>query len=160
MSIFGCPKDCLRPIVSAVIKRALLVLMALAVFSAGRLTAGACGGAASAESPAFIDSACKLPDNAREYYARFVKFRPPDDTTVHLNPPRFSWAYVPGLFPQGSDYPAQQRFTFQVSKAEDFANLEINIENTPFNFYNTIAGGWEWIVILVVALLIFGKRLP
>ncbi|MHC4484684.1 MAG: hypothetical protein ACYS4T_05675 [Planctomycetota bacterium] len=47
------------------------------------------------ESSAFIDSVCKLPDNAREYYARFVKFRPPDGMTVHLNPPRFSWAYVP-----------------------------------------------------------------
>lgn len=142
MTVFRRPKDSLRPIVSTVIKRALLVLMALVVF-------GTCGGAASAESPAFIDSACKLPDNAREYYARFVKFRPPDGTTVHLNPPRFSWAYVPDLFPQGSDYPAQQRFTFQVSKAEDFANPQINVENTPFNFYNTIGplgsgGEWFW----------------
>jgi len=119
-----------------------LVLTASAVL-------GAYSQAASAESSFVIDSACKLPDNPREYYARFVKFRPPDGTTVHLNPPRFSWAYVPGLFGQDSAYPAQQRFTFQVSKTEDFGSPEIDVKNTPFNFYNTIpplssSGKWFW----------------
>lgn len=102
-----------------------------------------------AESSSVIDSTCKLPDDPREYYARFVKFRPPDDTTVHLNPPRFSWSYVPDLFPPNGGYPSQQRFTLQVCKTADFTDPEINVRNTPFNFYNTIGplssnGRWFW----------------
>jgi len=136
---------------TAIINRPFLVLIVSAVLGAyDQARAEQFGPGLTAEaSSIFIDSSCKLADDAREYYARFVKFRPPDGTTVHLNPPRFSWAYVPDLFPQDSDYPAQQRFTFQVSKTEDFANPEINVDNTPFNFYNTIPplssnGEWFW----------------
>ncbi|MHC4596085.1 MAG: DUF4962 domain-containing protein, partial [Planctomycetota bacterium] len=165
MSIFCCPKDSLLNTdtrlktqdsrhrtqdtsgLGSIVWGSVVFCLWSMVWSLALAVFGTCSGVASAESPAVIDSVCKLPDNAREYYARFVKFRPPGGATVHLNPPRFSWAYVPGLFPQGSSYPAQQRFTFQVSKTEDFANPEINIENTPFNFYNTIgplSGGGEW----------------
>ncbi|MFC1716768.1 DUF4962 domain-containing protein [Candidatus Poribacteria bacterium] len=113
------------------------------------IASGVCGKTALAEQPELINSSCKLPDDPREYHARFVKFRPPDGMTVHLNPPRFSWPYVPGLFPENGGYPAQQRFTFQVSKTEDFANPEVNVKDTPFNFYNTIpplssSGKWYW----------------
>lgn len=34
------------------------------------------------------------------------------------------------------------------------------IEHIRYTLAWGFAGGWEWIVILVVALLIFGKRLP
>lgn len=35
------------------------------------------------------------------------------------------------------------------------------VENTQYILgFSGLPGGWEWIVILVVALLIFGKRLP
>jgi len=33
------------------------------------------------------------------------------------------------------------------------------LTNTTLAFFG-MPGGWEWIIILVVALLIFGKRLP
>ena len=100
-------------------------------------------------SPVVIDSTCKLSDDSREYFARFVKFRPTDGATVNLNPPRFSWSYAPNLFEQNNRYSAQQRFTFQVSKTADFVAPEINIRDTPFNFYNTIpplsgSGKWYW----------------
>lgn len=119
-----------------------LLMVLLAIF-------GTCSRAALADPPTLVDASCKLPDNPREYYARFVKFRPPDGAIVHLNPPRFSWPYVPDLFPEDGKYPAQQRFTLQVSRADDFLNTEIDVKDTPFNFYNTIPslsgdGKWFW----------------
>jgi len=113
------------------------------------LAFGAYSRAAAGESSVVIDSSCMLADDPREYHARFVKFRPVDGATVHLNPPRFSWGYVPQLFPDGSGYPAGQKFTFQVSRTMDFARPEIDVRDTPFNFYNTIPplsgnGRWFW----------------
>jgi sec-independent protein translocase protein TatA len=33
-------------------------------------------------------------------------------------------------------------------------------ENVHYNILAWMPGGWEWLVILIVALLIFGRRLP
>ncbi len=98
---------------------------------------------------AVIGSEARLPDDPREYYARFVTFRPPDGAVVKLNPPRFCWPYVPEIFPEKGKYPAQQRFALQVSRTADFAQPEIVVRDTPFNFYNTLPplsapGRWFW----------------
>ena len=34
------------------------------------------------------------------------------------------------------------------------------LENTPYILSLGLPGGWEWIPILIVALIIFGRRLP
>jgi sec-independent protein translocase protein TatA len=39
-------------------------------------------------------------------------------------------------------------------------NKEIEMTENMQNMLAWMPGGWEWVVILIVALLLFGKRLP
>ena len=40
-----------------------------------------------------IGSEAIVPGNPRSHYSRYVNWRPTDDVTVRLNPPRMSWPY-------------------------------------------------------------------
>ena len=96
-----------------------------------------------------IDGRSSLPDDEREYYSRYVNFRPGNGQTVELNPPRFSWPYLADIVPKSNKVPLGQLFTLQISKAEDFRELEVDVQNVPYNFYNMLsplpdAGTWFW----------------
>src|SRR4030042_5637565 len=58
-----------------------------------------------------IDSRYSIPDDPREFYSRYVNFRPGNGETVKLNPPRFSWTYLPDVIPESLEIPGKQLFT-------------------------------------------------
>lgn len=104
---------------------------------------------AKGENKVIIDKRCNIPDDEREYYSRYVNFRPGDGQIVHLNPPRFSWGYLPDVVPESTRVPNNQRFRLQISKTDDFSDIEIEVKDTPYNFYNTLppfsgAEKWYW----------------
>lgn len=120
----------------------LLVLTMLLLTSAIPLSA--CG----EDETMMIDNGCILPDDDRENYSRYVNFRPADGAIVHLNPPRFSWPYLPDTVPESTNVPGQV-FTFQISNSRDFSNIHIEVKDIPYNFYNafpplTSNGSWYW----------------
>lgn len=83
-----------------------------------------------------IDGSARLPVDERQVYARYVRFRPGDGQEVTLNPPRFSWPYIPGIAFTSSSVPSTARFTLQISSTPDFADPEVEIQQTDCNFYN------------------------
>jgi len=106
-------------------------------------------GLSEGKNKVIIGSRSSLPDDEREYYSRYVNFRPGNGQTVELNPPRFSWAYLADIVPESDKVPLNQKFTLQISKAEDFRELEVDVQNVPYNFYNMLsplpdAGTWFW----------------
>lgn len=84
-----------------------------------------------------IDERYILPDDDRESYSRYVNSRPADGAVVHLNPPRFSWPYLPDTVPESTRVP-EQIFTFQISSKRDFSDLHIDVKDVPYNFYNAL----------------------
>ena len=105
-------------------------------------------GAADAPSPVVIGAESKTAPDPRQDYARYVRFRPADGETVSLNPPRFSWPYLPDIVFSESA-PASQRFTLQIAKTEDFSRPDVEVKDTPCNFYNFLpelkgAKTWHW----------------
>ena len=106
----------------------------------------------SALGGTIVDSSSKVPADPRQHYARFVRFRPADGQVVTLNPPRFSWPYLPDIAMKDKLCPADQKFTLQISRDDDFANPVVDIHDTPYNFYNFLPpledpGPWHWRVI-------------
>ncbi len=98
------------------------------------------------EEMTVIDDKCALPDNEMERYSRYVNFRPADESTVDLNPPRFSWPYVPDIVPKSTTVP-EQMFTFQISNSRDFSDIHIEAKDFHYNFYNALPplpSGEEW----------------
>lgn len=96
-----------------------------------------------------IDGRHKLPDIEQEHYSRYVNFRPGDGETVYVNPPRFSWGYLPEIIPKTKDIPSNQKFTLQISKTKSFKKIYIEVKDTPYNFYNILkpleeARTWYW----------------
>jgi hypothetical protein len=76
-------------------------------------------------------------------YSRCLTWRPGDRDKAALNPPRFSWPYEPEIIPEelpeGSRGLPVRSFSFQVALDPGFDSLLVDIRETPFNFYNTIA---------------------
>ena len=90
-----------------------------------------------------------VPPDLRQKYATYVRFRPADGQVVTLNPPRFSWPYLPGIVFTRFYENADQRFTLQISKTQDFSSSEVQVKNTPINFYNFLpelkgSSIWYW----------------
>jgi hypothetical protein len=76
-----------------------------------------------------------VPENPRSYYSRYVNWRPANEETVRLNPPRLSWPYWP-------DWPNDFRdalytFSLQISPNSDCSEPLVNV-TCPYNFYNTL----------------------
>ena len=95
-----------------------------------------------------LGTSCRVKNDPRQQYARWVRFRPGDGQTVRLDPPRFSWPYVPEIVFDGP-VPADGRFTLQISKTEDFSEVAVEVLDTPYNFYNFLpplkgAQTWYW----------------
>ena len=63
-------------------------------------------GCGSDDSAGYSGAECRLKPDPRQDYARYVRFRPGDGQQVALNPPRFSWPYVPGIVFKDGRVPA------------------------------------------------------
>jgi len=111
----------------------VFLLILTAIFLVGAIPLSACGG----DEMRVIDDGCMLPDNEMESYSRYVNFRPADGSVVHLNPPRFSWPYLPDIVPESTTVP-EQIFKFQLSKAKDLSGAYIEASDIPYNFYNAL----------------------
>ena len=96
-----------------------------------------------------IGASSRVPPDPRQEHARWVRFRPGDGQVVDLNPPRFSWPYLPEIvFPQ-PQVPADQLFTLLISKTQDFGQPDVEVRDTSCNFYNFLAPlegarTWYW----------------
>jgi len=99
--------------------------------------------------PILINEKFRLQDMEQEHYNRLVNFRPGDKEIVDINPPRFSWPYLPKLVPKGWEVPVGYLFTLQISDREDFQEPVLEVKDTPYNFYNYLpplpgSGRWYW----------------
>ncbi len=104
-----------------------------------------CAGGVCA-APVVIDEGAATPRDERQVHAAWVGFRPADGQTCHVNPPRFSWPYNPGTVVP-SDHKAEHTFTLQISRRADMSQLAVNVEATPYNFYNALPvleGSYHW----------------
>ena len=105
--------------------------------------------ATAASSGIEIGSESLLPEDPRQQYSRYVRFRPGDDQVVSINPPRMSWPYLPEIvFEQGA-VPATQLFTLQIADNPRFENPAFEVRDTPYNFFNFLpplrgADIWYW----------------
>ena len=98
---------------------------------------------------AVIGPDARIVADSRQQFARFVRFRPADGQAVTLNPPRFSWPYVPQILGERAALKTDQRFTLQIAPSPDFAELEVEIWDTAYNFYNFLPAldakrRWYW----------------
>lgn len=103
----------------------------------------------SNEASVKIGSQAKVPTDPRQKHARFVIFRPGDGQTVSLNPPRFSWPYLPDIVLPARHVSAEMRFTLQISASATFDDVYYESPETDCNFYNFIpelkgARRWYW----------------
>ncbi len=87
-----------------------------------------------------------LPYDTRWEYPHVLTFRPAGGHPCRVNPPRFSWAYLPHVLMDKDGVPRHE-FRFQLSRSGDFAKPDYNIR-TPYNFYNALPvlaeGTWHW----------------
>ena len=91
----------------------------------------------------FNESNSAAPFDEGMIHNRFINWRPADGSTVTLNPPRFNWPYEPTIFPETISEDTRRlpvrRYRFQVALEPGFDKPLVDIEETPFNFYNTLA---------------------
>lgn len=101
-----------------------------------------------AETAAGDDASWKIPIENRWEYPQFVTFRPGNGRVAAVNPPRFSWPYVPGVVPDDPARVPLTTFRLQVAASPDMSGPVIDLEKLPFNFYNELAplaeGKWYW----------------
>ncbi len=89
-----------------------------------------------------------LANDTRWYHPRFLSFRPGDGQIPQVNPPRFSWGYVPTV-----QTPARNRiipadsFRFQISKSKTFRKPVVDVV-CDYNYFNALKplsnGTWYW----------------
>lgn len=86
-----------------------------------------------------------IPFDGRWHYPHYLNFRPGDGQVCEVNPPRFSWSYLPGTVTTTN--PPLQTFRFQLSRNPDFAAPDFVID-TELNFYNALPvlenTTWHW----------------
>jgi hypothetical protein len=96
-------------------------------------------------APVVSDEAM-LPYDTRWEYPHYLTFRPGDSQVCSVNPPRFSWPYVPYVVMGRKRMPFQE-FCLQLSRTGDFAHPDIEVR-TECNFYNALPvlekGQWFW----------------
>lgn len=125
----------------------VFALFACAAFCALERAAEAAPHEAAAQ--ASVGSESVLPYDERQTFARYVRFRPANGETVTLNPPRMSWPYKPEIAFGDGTASASQRFVLQICSTPDFQKPEVEVKDTPCNFYNFLpvlrgADRWHW----------------
>jgi len=87
-----------------------------------------------------------LPFDGRWEYPHYLTFRPGNGQRCGVNPPRFSWPYVPHVL-TGKRGIAVHEFRLQLSRTGDFGKPDVEI-GTPYNFYNALGvldkTRWYW----------------
>jgi len=109
----------------------------------------AAGKRRSAVPTTMLGAECRVAPDPRQDFARYVRFRPGDGQEVRLNPPRFSWPYVPEIVLKSGRTDANMLFTLRISKRKDCAHPEVEVKDTPYNFYNFLpplddGRTWYW----------------
>ncbi|MGB2824888.1 MAG: DUF4962 domain-containing protein, partial [Phycisphaerae bacterium] len=111
-------------------------LLAAALAASGPLRAG--------ETEAAADGL--LPYDTRWQHPHFLTFRPANGQPCRVNPPRFSWPYVPQVL-VGRWKVRPREFTLQLARRPDFSRPDIEVR-TPYNFHNALPvlqrGRWSW----------------
>ncbi len=96
-----------------------------------------------------IGAESKIPFDERQNYPIYVHFRPGNGQIVKLNPPRFSWPYLPNILFTKYSTKADFSFTLQISKSGDFKTPFFERRNISINFYNFLPelkgpSTWFW----------------
>lgn len=121
--------------------RKLTVGVSIKLSIALMLPLAACG-SRSDGTVRFTESNSAVPVIESMLYSRCLTWRPADGITVDLNPPRFSWPYEPTIMLEEGDERTKlpvRKYSFQIASDPAFKDLLLDVEETPFNFYNTIA---------------------
>ncbi|MFO7947498.1 MAG: DUF4962 domain-containing protein [Armatimonadota bacterium] len=96
--------------------------------------------------PATVWGQTLLPLDDRSYYPHYLNFRPGDGQVCEMNPPRMSWGYVPEVVVD--EHVPVNTFTLQLSKTGNFDAPDLQIQDTPYNFYNALPvledTQWHW----------------
>ncbi|MGI5817741.1 MAG: DUF4962 domain-containing protein [Armatimonadota bacterium] len=84
--------------------------------------------------------------DTRWEYPQYLNARPADGQVVDTNPPRISWPYVQETVPDG--HPQLRLFTLQIADDPSFETTQIEVVDTPYNFFNALPvldeGQWHW----------------
>ncbi len=103
----------------------------------------------SSDLNGMIPAAASLLELQTDAYPLTLGFRPHDESSAKVNPPRFSWKYHPEMKLPESEKATEplRRFRFQVSTSDQFADPAVDVD-TDINFYNALqplpAGTWYW----------------
>ena len=85
-----------------------------------------------------------LPYDSRWQYPHYLSWRP-GDGAADVDPPRFSWPYVPDVI--GDNSPPPTTFRLQIAVDDSFAKPTVDV-TSPYNFYNALKplgpGHWFW----------------
>ncbi|MCC5843506.1 MAG: DUF4962 domain-containing protein [Verrucomicrobia bacterium] len=98
--------------------------------------------------PLIPDAAALQPYNSSWDYSPILNRRPGDGMEVTINPPRFSWPYLPDILAEDIAVIPPNVFTLEIAADPAFADPAVRVKDTPYNFYNALEplepGTWYW----------------
>ena len=98
--------------------------------------------------PVIPGDASLQPYNTSWDYSPILNRRPGDGIEVTVNPPRISWPYLQDIVAEDIAVIPPNVFTLEIAADPDFADPQVRVQDTPYNFYNALApmapGGWYW----------------
>lgn len=105
--------------------------------------------AVAEEDVALIPAAASMiPFSSTWRYPTILNWRPGDQLTATVNPPRFSWPYLHEVVAEDLREIRPNVFSFEISADPAFAAPVVRVTDTPYNFYNALSplppGAWYW----------------
>jgi len=94
-----------------------------------------------------FDSGAATPLDEKQVLPQYIGFRPSDGQVCEVNPPRFSWPYVPGVLPPVEGRIDDHAFTLQIASDRAMKKLAVDDTGLKINFYNALPvlrGGKQW----------------
>lgn len=76
--------------------------------------------------------------NSAWQYPTILNWRPGDGLEVNVNPPRFSWPYLPEIVAGDLRGIRPTVFSMEISADASFAAPIVRVEDTPYNFFNAL----------------------
>ena len=102
----------------------------------------------SAASAPLPSESALVPFSDSWLYPQILNFRPADRAAAEVNPPRFSWPWLPDTVAPDTTAIRPTRFTFQLTRDSDFSAPVHDFKKLPWNFHNAVpaleAGTWYW----------------
>ncbi len=100
-------------------------------------------------APTVFDSSAATPLDEKQVLPQYVTFRPGDGQVCEVNPPRFSWPYVPGVVPPAKGPVADHTFTLRIASDEAMTEPAVDETGLRINVYNALpvlrgARKWFW----------------